>query len=32
MAAPTADLARTPALDAQRGLAKLATYPFQILT
>jgi len=32
MAAPTAELERTPALDARQGLAKLATYPFQILT
>jgi 1,4-dihydroxy-2-naphthoate octaprenyltransferase len=32
MAAIASDLARTPALDARQGLAKLATYPYQILT
>jgi len=32
MPGTTADLDRTPALDARQGLAKLATYPFQILT
>ena len=33
MTAPTIDATeRTPALDANRGLAKLATYPFQVLT
>ncbi len=30
--APTPAQARTPALDAREGLAKLATYPYQILT
>ncbi|HET7029917.1 MAG TPA: prenyltransferase [Candidatus Limnocylindrales bacterium] len=29
---PTTSTPRVPALDATRGLAKLATYPFQILT
>jgi 1,4-dihydroxy-2-naphthoate octaprenyltransferase len=33
MTTPTIDATeRTPALDASRGLAKLATYPFQVLT
>jgi 1,4-dihydroxy-2-naphthoate octaprenyltransferase len=31
-ATSTSPIERTPALDASRGLAKLATYPFQVLT